>query len=285
MNQKRFDYGPFYNKFDDEGHIILGSIPMPSDNNVERVGTFVPPIGGLILECIYSEPNGEISMRANISERLPGLLSLQDVIVNNVLTFLYPLNTWPSHKVNSDGIIDWKPEWLGYTEFGKTVSSCHKIATDFIFSPDLFIFPSRDGFLLKDTYEQSSEFYRKLCSLSAEAGLNKDDFQIQLKCTHFNCTPQTLVHKDNDEDRLYEIAIDDVGYGIDVFSKEKQRLVQPITAYLSNNTNTIALLMPIFERLKQLYALMYAMKEMQKLGYVMPEQIKENHKLFIEKFC
>lgn len=283
MNPKQFNYGPFYNRFDSEGRIVLGSIPEPSDDNVKRINTYVPPQGPTIIKQLHTEPDGTITCGAGISDTLPELWSTEDFTVNNILSFLYPPNTWPSYTINSDEEIIWTPDWLGNTAFGKTLSTCHKLANDFILAPEKFVFPEKKFFLYQDIYDQCRSFYQKTCELTSGLQLNKDSYEVQLKCTNFDCTPKTFTHEDNSRDQIFEIIINNVNFGVEVFSKEKQILAQPITTYLSENSDAIALMMPVFERLKQLYAMMYASKELHSLGYIMPETILENHKQFLKQ--
>lgn len=282
------NFGASYNDTGRNNLPILGKYRLPSDNAVfdhqhRRIiphGIFGPPSGGNLVKKIYSEPDGALSFYAESSPDFPAFIFTEDFLTANILTFLDSAPVWPELDASENG--RFHPEWLAHTELGRTLAYCHHLASSLVFEPEKFDLVSAEDFTLLDLRGECLRFMETLIRLSKASNLNPDDHAVHIRCLSFDCSPTKFIAKDGKSQPLYELQINRTDFCIEVFRKENRSLTQPITTFLFEYRDAVTVLLPVFERLRQLYALLYGVREIHNMGYRMNHETIEVHKRYLD---
>jgi hypothetical protein len=301
MKNTTFDFGPIYSEQSQNGLPILGNVSPPSEMRTHNdygqrdqlLSHFVPEYGMHLLTQVYNNEDGEILFNGSDIANIPARLMNEDMIVANILMLLDDgKENWPLFRMfQPDGGEDlslekiWNPSWLAYTELGRTIYYCYQLVDALVFAPEVFQMTSKDTFVDPQYYDNSVVFMETMKRLRDDCGLSKEKHNVHISPVEFVCDPQVFAHKQNPNRKMMEINITGFDFVIEVRdSKKSDTLVEPVSTYLSNYRHAIPMLMPVFERLRQIYTLLYAVSEIKKLGYIMPDTIKEIHKNYLYEF-
>jgi len=292
MSNKIPEFGAIYNKLSVNGLPVLGSWVQasgeldPTDNGFypNNDPQFIPRAGASIIDRVYAKLPGEVSFNARMSGNFPALVFAEDLLCVNILMLLNDEPQWPAfhlfqpHENKSSLEKIWYPEWLAHTEIGRTLYACHYLIDALVFEPESFDFAEKEDFIAPKLYTESLRFWNTLKRLKRDYQPNRYDHEVSIKVL--------AIHMDPQENPLLEIYIRGVNIGFEVISKSKlkQTRIEPIHTYLNNRKHLLSLLLPTFERLGQINALIYAILQLKKMGYVMPKDIEETHKNLLHNF-
>jgi|GEM_PF-3016878 len=289
-----FDYGPTYSSHSKNGLPVLGNASTPS-NKVKRNqnGGYIPPYGMSLLTRVYNNENNEILFAGEDDGHIPARLVSEDFTIANILMLLDDRYVhWPSFDVLSDNKNErdmqnnyWDPQWLAHTDMGRTICYCYQLASALIFHTEAFEISAKDKFIEPDYYENSIEFLKVIKRLRRDYRLKNKRHYISIRPLEFACSPQLVAHKEHPEQKMIEINVHGLDFILEVRDRENNDFcVQPISLYLSRHRHAIPMLMPVFERLRQIYSLLYAVNEFKKMGYIMPDPVKKTLKDCLNEF-
>lgn len=305
VKKSALSVGPRYNPVSKNGLPVLGQWESASRDpaEVERQfiteGAFVPESGIIRFEGLSAEQNGSIRFKVKVSSEKPALILQEDIDVLMVLAFgreggnneaIWPsLGLEPMDKLHKDfgekfdtktGLLKEKvfePHWLGYTNLGKTLfytdyligaltweSKEFQIADDKqsiypgfdVFAASLLYDFRMTGGPKPDAFEASRIMLRPEASIFIPQSITEDP-RTKSKTIHITCDSIPMRVDGSywkGDDR--SIALNDTDF-------QQGRLTQKITGHY----NDIAMMMPVFERARQLVGMQYALFKLRELGY------------------
>lgn len=289
-------YGPVYNPVAIENSLpVLGYWLKPNDPKTAkeqeaRHGIYTPAAGVIKINGLKADFNGAVKFDCVSSETRPAMLLPEDFEVVLALAFgdaegpLWPtLSLERKHKDLLDDEHEmfqakiWSPEWLGHTDFGKTFYIIDELAGVLTWRPKEF-----DIAAPKEAFDEKfPDFVRDFINdLGFTGGVDKatQSQRIFVSPEHI---PLRLTKKNQAGVETWSVdilgakmringaytqeikGVEDRSIGLNDTRFGQGRLTQRLT----DHYNDIALMMPVFERYRQLMALLYAVIELRKNGY------------------
>ncbi len=291
-----FMMGPTYNPISKNGLPVLGVWRQPE--NIEEHGidkrAYVPSTGISSFQGLEAKQDGNIDFICVSNEELPSLLMPEDFEVCVALVFGYPEREeprWPSlslEKGNHFGIEDnkevisfkiWDPEWLGYTSLGRTMYITDNLIGSLCWMPDQFQIGSPDQCFTPSTYGLAKDLVDEITWAGGRIGAGQSR-RVMLKPIHVSIKPDFKEARD----ATVRLTVQEVKMGVDgsyVLRKkrddgdiEENRLVSlndpskeqgRKTKILTDRYDDIAVLMPVFERARQIMGVLYTLAELKNI--------------------
>lgn len=301
--QSTKDSGPRYNPLDDRGMPILGVLMKPSSDedaeNTQRVttGSYVPQPGLIALHGIDASPEG-FKYSGIYSENIPAMLTLEDLQVAEILVFGDPKKgpLFPSLSLETENndelgkgaegsgyekaftykIFD--PQWLAYTDFGRTLWITDYLIGQWCWSPERFKVGSPDSCSSPQQHSMAKNFIKDLrLTGGRDGGASSARVMIQPKSNYILPeAPETTYKKDSASVEIKEMTMKVYGsYILNDWNTENRSLFEEDPNFAQGRTvkkltdryNDIMKLDPRFERAQQLMGLFYGQLRLWQLGY------------------
>lgn len=291
--------GPFYNPIDPQNGLpILGQYLPASSSNEEVLrckltyGAYVPQPGIIKLKSVHGEADGSISFQYDRSPTAPAMLLDEDFHVVMALAFGSPkAPIWPTLSLEKQykGLLDdeyemfkakiWDPVWLGHTDFGKTLYIVDRLTGQMTWSPKSYTVS-----LPENSFDPEFPAYVKglLEDLRFTGGADRlaQGKIINVSPEHIPVPIVKKIHPNGKE--TWSIEITDIKMRVNgsyvrkingvedrsVSWNDTQFAQGRLTQRLTDHYNDIALMMPVFERARQLMALLYSVMELREKGFI-----------------
>lgn len=313
VRKSALSVGPRYNQVSSNGLPIIGAWEVATNSTKEvefqliTDGSFVPQPGVVRFDGLSAELGGAIKFRFQTSNEKPALILQEDIDVLMVLTFGRVGNDkefiWPSlsleqmdvhHKDFGKRITtktellcekDFEPHWLGYTNIGKTF-----FYTDYLIGA--VAWNSKEFEVLDDdqsNYPGFSAFARSLLyDFRMTGGSIPDDFEttrVMLRPGESIFLPSSTSIDPETNNKTINILCNNIPMRVDGsywkgddssillnnVDFSQGRLTQKIT----DHYNDIAMMMPVFERARQLVGIQYTLFKLRSLGYRPPAEVQK----------
>lgn len=306
--------GPRYTPIDHNGLPIVGvweEAAASSDEALQQritEGSFVPQAGTSYFKGLSAHTENGISFHTEETANLPAMLLPQDFDVVMTLCFAHPdYVLWPS--VSLEDVEDkrihidkhllqrkvFSPEWLGYTDFGKTLFTTDQLIGNWAERSETYTSGTSEETYMPQAGELAKAFvkYVRLTGgRSGKGGSSRVMLRPEKVDNHIYGTAQgenILIHVDvadlkmrvdgsyilvegEDENRL--IALNDETF-------ERGRVCQKLT----DNYNFIAQLDPRFERARQMMRLLHAVADLrEKTNYRLPRHLQDHFSKKLEDY-
>lgn len=278
------DYGPSYNMLGHNGLPVAGAYTGYFQGGPYHGHEI--PAGAGILEAVKGADNGELEFK--FSETPYALILPEDIDVLMVLSFCYDRHVFPAIDVPSAKTFSARhlrekyttPPWLIYTELGRTLYTTDVWAGELAWGIE--------GFSTRYSHQTSLCAFRQV----KEAVDSQDGLTISLfPAVNVNPKKNKISSKTYTDEygRVEkEIQVNSLQLGIDggflgetrkwKYRNSKFFAHTRKTASLTENYNEIARAFPVFERLRQLMAISYALHHLRSEGFnLAPEALKTLH--------
>ena len=273
--EETIDYGPSYNQLSNKGLPIAGAYSGYFRGGPLN-GSEIPEGAG-ILQTVKGTEDGKIEFEFSKSPH--SLILSEDIDILTILSFCYEKHVFPSIDVPSAISLDARylrekrtnPEWLVNTELGRTLYTTDVWAGEMAWGTD--------GFETSISQQSSLEAFQKIKESLVNLG-GRDPNPNAL----INVNPKNFKRTrkiDTESDEIY-IQVHEVKVGVDGGYQGKLRRWKHInsklynhtrkTAMLTNNFNDIAIAFPVYERLRQLMAISYALSDLRESGFKLCSQ-------------
>lgn len=305
VTESSLNSGPRYTPLDSRGMPILGVYSPPSVNlgtvQQSKVNgqSYVPNTGIINLKGIRADQKG-FHYDTDTSLTMPAMILPEDISVTQMLVFGHPeFSITPSLSLENHGYKEkpkeqrqhvatkaWDPEWLGHTDFGRTLFITDHLIGNWAWNCQSYrVGPSTET-ESPEMHELGKEFIRDI-RLTGGRKSKGDAMRVMLKPETVYITPPA--DQQASTARQFQVAVKEIRMRVDGDYMTMVKGGQPIhsslndTRYeqgricqkLTDRYNDLAQLDPRFERAKQLMALYYATLRLKEIGYRPPDHIQE----------
>jgi len=302
--------GPRYNPVDQNGLPILGVWEEAAESQEQALeankayGSFVPNSGASLFKGLTAHPEKGVSFHVEETQNLPALLLPEDFDTVMTLCFAHPERVlWPSLSLEDvdDKQIhldksqlqrkDFFPDWLGHTNFGKTLFTTDQLIGNWAWRSETFVSGEPELTYTPDVSRHAKAFIRDLRLTGGRAGKGGSS-RVMLRPekvdNHIYGTRQ-------DESTSIHITVGELRMRVDgsYILKEieqngkivEKRLValndetfqQGRTCQkLTDNFHIISKFDPRFARAEQMMRLLYAVADLrEKTDYRLPDHLQK----------
>jgi|GEM_PF-5596777 len=273
-----FEYGPFYNRLNQHGHPIIGSYE--AVNYAGKEGTKFLTSGRNYFEGLEAKQGESINFR--FTEGDINLITDEDIDTVLALAFSSSEFQWASIDVPSSQAASFfrmrekntTPYWLLYTDFGRTLYATDVLAGELSWNFNELEFLNESLYVSKTFNKIASKLRsveNKYMEISASRAINVNPKSVSLQSSFKGDT--------------FSVAVNAVKMGIDgtyvlkggkIAHKNNPAYIHPQrTKILTEHYNELAFIIPAYERLRQLVAMQYVLKELIDHGYKPPLEIKQ----------
>lgn len=276
-------FGPFYNAVSDTGLPILGDL-QDSHHGTPDYYTGEPIEPGIIaFDGLTATSKGVLKLHFTESATDPALLLQEDIDTALALVFGYEKPIWPSidmpFHTTKDGqlrninVKKFEPEWLAET-IGPTLHITDVLGGKLSWSFDEFEFAENElGTMASDLIDQIKAIKAQIPRKTVSHSINVSFTNAYLGIDE-NTDPSGTT--------IWDIGIGRVdmrisgGYGtIDESGTEQEWQYRDNLGYklgqicgtLTDNFDTIAKVLPVYERLRQFTGMVYALNELRGKGF------------------
>lgn len=271
-----FSYGPFYNQVDERGVPVLGGWLGPTDFQTHTLGKrlYTPGHGQGFIRGVGVRDGSIHFMMDPCPEGQPALLLPQDLDVLAALFFSNPdTPKWPSFKLDDAGVTDKKnrpmvkklflPAAIEHTDLGRTFFACTQVLEALLFTPEIFSIAPKGGFFDPDKYDAVVRIHETLKRLQQKTRINPATHHIVHKPKRIlRETLKNYDYKGNLFDvfvKTHDIRCEIGVYTIDGTSPfSRAAATVKLTEYeevLDELASAIRVIMPVYERLNQIFAI------------------------------
>jgi len=296
--------GPRYTSLDNRNMPLLGAYEAASKNESEiarqrrDTGSFVPEPGIVHVQGVSADSRG-IYYDVIASPESPALILPEDIVVTQILAFgdrngvIWPSLSLEDHDIDEkilekrDAISTkvWGPEWLGHTEFGRTLFVTDHLIGTWAWNAEKFAVGDNKHSVSQAVQNVAHELIRSIKLTGGREGdgesarvmlkpenvyiKNNKDFSLsgffnaRVMQVKMRVDGSYILEKNGQENRL--VSLNDTTYA-------QGRVCQKLT----DRYDDIAMLDPRFERARQLMALLYATFRLRHMGYKPPYQIQKS---------
>ncbi|MDP7143332.1 MAG: hypothetical protein QF692_03545 [Alphaproteobacteria bacterium] len=257
----------------------------------------IPP-GITKINGIRADENG-LHIDAETSDSEAALITREDIEVAFVLAFSQDKFQWPSISIEDSDFTDvhgrgnekiYGQPWMVATDFGRTL-----YITDYL--AGMLLWDHRD--FKHSNNPAISEISRPIMK-NLDRLYAPDPYGIQMMQV-VNVNPREVSLSIEKEEHSVSVKVDDVAMRFSTGYQELDSDDRVISrkwfflndtrfsnglrgAFLSEHFNEIATLLPVYERLKQLMGLMYALNAIEENGYKPPQDLQVHINQLAEKY-
>lgn len=308
--QSTRDSGPRYTPLDDRGMPILGVLMQPSQNDADEqeqrltTGSYVPQPGLIKITGIIADEEG-FRYKGLYSEDLPSMISLEDQQIAEILIFgdpkKHPLNNFPVLSLETENNDEYgkgaegsgydksllykiyTPQWLAYTDFGRTFWVTDKLIGDWCWNPERFKIGAPEDCVSPDLHFMAKNFVKDL-RLTGGRGANGASSRVMIQpLNHYILpdAPEKPTRKSSASVDIKDMTMQVYGSYIlkdnrKLFEKDPNFAQGRTVQKLTGRYNDIMKLDPRFERAQQLMALLYGHLRLWELGYRPSEEVQND---------
>ncbi|MFY9288786.1 MAG: hypothetical protein WAO98_09835, partial [Alphaproteobacteria bacterium] len=240
---------------------------------------------------LITTQDGYIHFKCTQSGDKPGLLFQEDFDIAMLLAFADEEKViWPYFSMeNADKNLtdghevfrtkEFGPEWMGYTDFGRTMYITDLLSGALAWNPQSFPLEEAQTEAQAERNEQIRNFLRYLNWTGGRTARSTSS-RVMLRAEHIHIEGlQPIIVK---KQKVWDLQVKavkmrvDGSYMLKRTNGEENRLVAlndatykqgAITQKLTDNYDYIASIIPVFERARQLMGLFYSLAELQKAGF------------------
>jgi hypothetical protein len=306
--------GPRYNKIGDNSLPILGawekaSIDMPaSERDRETIGSYVPAAGIRSFNGLRGINSGSIEWDLSFDPSLPAMLIPEDFDVCLALVFgardgRIVMPSLSIEKLNARGMKDdtgvicykeWSPEWLAHTDFGRTLYVTDYLIGQACWGPENFQIGNEDNGVSQQFQLFATAFVEDICRTGGYQG-DGGSLRVMLKPEHMKLNVCSFVVG---RDKVWEISVEEAKMRVDgSYILEKDGTENRLVALndttftqgrkvqkLTDRYNDVATLMPVFERARQMSALLYSLVKLKEEGFKPSHELDQYAYQVLKKF-
>lgn len=259
-----YDFGPVYNRQNDKGFPITGTRIAKSGDAQPFLDDTMPTEGYGRLLGLTGTASGEIDFRFEPPQDGIVYITQDDVDVALALAFTGPEPVTPSFSLEEASKYDffllqkeWKPEWIGHTRLGKTLYATDYWMGNLIFSSHNFTF---DKGAHPNFEEAAAALFKRLRHASVS-----DHTLRPLEIEWSWVTTEDKEH----QCKINKVSMRDDGALINILNDGTRVRTENRgpAAVFTESYDDIAKLWPMYERLRQLTALIYSLSELKKRGF------------------
>lgn len=290
--------GPFYNPIDPTNGLPILGQHLPASETQEdteahriKYGFYTPQIGIGSLKSVHGEPDGSITFKCETSDPSPAMLMTEDFDVVMALAFGSPARPiWPALSLEREvpDLLDdkyemfkakiWDPEWLGHTDFGRTLYIVDRLTGQMTWSPKSYPVSEPENSFDPKFPEYVKTFLEDLRFTGGADRITQSKL-INVSPEHIPVPITKEILSDGTE--RWNIEITEIKMRVNGAYTQKIDGVENrkiswndtmfaqgrLTQRLTDHYNDIALMMPVFERAKQMMALLYSVIELREKGF------------------
>lgn len=269
IDVRSLDYGPVYNPLNQNGLPVLGAwnkagVPKRADAlsvEPEQFSSFIPAEGPIILRSVWLDERNEIRYNVATKSGFSALLFDEEFGIAEHLIFAGPEPIFPHFYFNEHGKKVFDPEWLSEKDMGRTLYACHHFINTLVFKTDDFDIASKEMFFNPSWCEHVHDMIGDFPAIVQKSNISADTHVAIVKPLQFKGNVEGEI------DNGWAIKDIDLDISFVVVDKKTGAPVEYISAFLHANRGAFPQLIPNFERLRQLWSLLYALHALKKAGF------------------
>lgn len=266
------EYGPIYNPLNSNGLPLLGAWekarPEPIIDDLsptpKQFESYIPFEGPVILNSVWIDNDNKINYSCGFKDAFSALLFNDDFEIAERLIFQDNI-VYPEFYFDFHGGKVFNPSWLGETDFGRTLYACQYFINQLVFQTHKFDVAPKEIFFNPNWHDPVKSMIEYIPVIREQSSIKEKTHTVFIKAQNLTGNIEGNLNKndyvgwnftDIDLDITYEIVDLVTGVrvesGSDFFNKHREAFPQ---------------LIPNFERLRQLFKLLYGLSELKQAGY------------------
>lgn len=224
----------------------------------------------MTLNAVWLDHDNDIQYNCGFKQGFCGLLFQEDFEVCETLMLSGDTPIFPSFEQTEHGQEKiYNPPWLAETDFGRTLYACRHFLNEMVFHTDKFDIAPKDQFFNSSWHDPVKDTIHYIPVIASSSGLSLDNHATRIKPLAFNAKMNGSVDLSNGANTDWKIDHIDVDMTFEIFNKETNETVEPISSFFFQHREMFPQLIPNFERLRQMFALIYSLKSLRDAGYTL----------------
>jgi hypothetical protein len=270
------NYGPTYNPLNKHRLPILGAweasptLPETDALSPELVPltSFVPLEGPVILNSVWLDHNNDIQYTCGFKQNFCALLFKEDFEVCEQLILKEDEPFFPSFEYADEGREkSYDPAWLAETDFGRTLYACHHFLSELVFRTDKFDITPKEKFFNPSWHDPVKDTINYIPVIASSSNLCLGRHAVRIVPLEFNAQTNGKIDFFDSKNTDWKIDKLDMDMTFEIFDKETNDAVEPISSFFFKHREMFPQLIPNFERLRQMFILIYSLNAIRDSGY------------------